>query len=70
MAMVKRSEYIDLLWEYQNAVGKIKRGSQLLPRHPAIARFRSMVQENWEQTVTLVEDARRRETARHAHAKL
>ena len=63
----KRSEYIDLLWEYQNAVGKIKRGAQLLPRHPAIARFRGMVQETWKQTVTLVEDARRRDTARSSH---
>jgi len=66
----KRSEYIDLLWEYQNAVGKIKRGSQLLPRHPAIERFRVMIQENWKQTVALMEDALRRETARRSQAKL
>jgi fido (protein-threonine AMPylation protein) len=70
----KRGEYIDLLWEYQNAVGKIKRGSQLLPRHPAIERFRSFVQENWKQTVALVEAALRRDAARQvrppAHAKI
>jgi fido (protein-threonine AMPylation protein) len=61
----KRSEYIDLLWEYQNAVGKIKRGSTLLPRHPAIGRFRALVHENWKLTSTLVEEARRLDAARN-----
>lgn len=60
----KRSEYIDLLWAYQNAVGSIKYSSQLLPRHPAIKRFEALIQHEWLQTVTLVEDARKREAAR------
>jgi len=60
----KRIEYIDLLWEYQNAVGRIKRGSQLLPRHPVIGRFEALIRDEWRVTATLVEDARRREAAR------
>ena len=60
----KRSVYIDLLWEYQNAVGRIKLGSQLLPRHPAISRFETLVKTAWEETATLVEEARRREAGR------
>ena len=60
----KRSVYIDLLWEYQNAVGRIKLGSQLLPRHPAISRFETLIKTAWEETATLVEEARRREAGR------
>lgn len=63
----RRSEYIDLLWEYQNAVGRIQRGSQLLPRHPVIERFRTLIHENWKQTVELVEEAHRRDAARSLH---
>ena len=60
----KRSEYIDLLWDYQNAVGRIKRGSQLLPRHPSVSRFETLIHHVWGETATLVEEARRREAAR------
>lgn len=60
----KRSGYIDLLWDYQNAVGRIKPGSQLLPRHPAMERFKALIQEEWQHIACLVEDARRREAAR------
>ena len=60
----KRSEYIDLLWDYQNGVGTIKHGSQLVPRHPAIARFETLIKNEWQQTATLVEEARKREATR------
>ena len=60
----KRSEYIDLLWDYQNGVGTIKHGSQLLPRHPAIAHFETLIKNEWQQTATLVEEARKREATR------
>jgi len=36
-----------------------------LPRRPAIVRFKALIQEEWKQTVALVEEARRREAARH-----
>jgi Fic family protein len=61
----RRGEYIDLLWEYQNAVGRIKRGSRLLPAHSAIRRFESLLKDQWQSTADLVDDARRREASRH-----
>lgn len=60
----RRSDYIDLLWEYQNAAGPVRRDARLLPPHPAIARFESLVREAWTQSASLVEDARRREADR------
>jgi Fic family protein len=61
----RRSEYIDVLWEYQNAVGRIKRGSQMLPRHSAIGRFKAIIHEAWRSTATLVDEARCREAQRN-----
>ena len=60
----KRGEYIDLLWDYQNAVGRIRKGSRILPPHPAIRRFEEMLKDQWQVTADLVEDARRRNAAR------
>lgn len=60
----RRTDYIDVLWEYQNAVGPIKPGSRLLPPHPALRRFEALVRQAWTPTVKLVEDARRRDAAR------
>jgi Fic family protein len=60
----KRSEYIDLLWDYQNAVGSIKRGSQLLPHHPSIGCFITLIKDEWQQTASLVDEARKREANR------
>jgi fido (protein-threonine AMPylation protein) len=62
----RRTDYIDVLWEYQNAVGPIKRGSRLLPPHPALRRFEALVLQEWAPTVKLVEDARRRDASRRA----
>jgi hypothetical protein len=59
-------DYIDLLWEYQNAVGKIQRNSPLVPDHPAIERFTALLQGEWRHTVALVETARKREREREA----
>ena len=66
----KRGEYIDLLWEYQNAAGQIKRGSQLLPAHPIIGRFAALLKDQWQSTADLVDEARRREAARHPRGTL
>ena len=53
--MSRRGDYIDLLWIYQNAVG---RGSRLLPTHPALRDFESLLLEGWKKTTSLVEEAR------------
>jgi fido (protein-threonine AMPylation protein) len=62
----RRADYIDVLWEYQNAVGPIKRGSRLLPPHPALRRFETLVIQEWAPTVKLVEEARHRDASRRA----
>ena len=60
----RRAEYISLLWDYQIAAGPIKRGSQLLPPHPAIRAMEHLLEADWTRTVSLVEEARQREVAR------
>lgn len=60
----RRGDYIDLLWEYQSAVGKIRRDSPLVPPHPAIERFTGLLHEEWQRTIALVETARKREAVR------
>jgi len=64
----RRTDYIDVLWEYQNAVGSIKRGTRLLPPHPALRRFGALVLQEWAPTVKLVEEARHRDASREASA--
>lgn len=59
-----RGKYIDLLWSYQNAVGKIQRDSVLVPPHPVIERFTAFLQAEWQRTLEAVEAARTREAAR------
>ncbi len=49
-----------------NAVGTIKRGSRLLPSHPALRRFETLVLQAWAPTVNLVEEARHRHASRRA----
>jgi Fic family protein len=57
----RRGEYIDLLWEYQNAVGRIRPDSPLAPPHRAIDRFTALLTEAWRHTLALVEAARKRD---------
>ena len=52
-----RADYIDLLWRYQNAVGRIDRRSRLLPPHPALHEFESLLLEEWQKSTALVEEA-------------
>jgi len=56
--MSRRSDYIDLLWRYQNAVGRIDRKSRLLPPHCALHEFESLLLEEWQKSTSLVEEAR------------
>ena len=56
--MSSRADYIDLLWRYKNAVGRIGRGSRLLPPHPALREFESLLLEEWQKSTSLVEEAR------------
>ena len=54
--MSRRAEYIDLLWRYQNAVGRIGRGGRLLPPHPALREFEALLLSEWKKTTLLVEE--------------
>ncbi len=67
--MERRADYIDILWEYENAVGKIRRDDSLVPPHPAIGRFTALAQAEWQRTLTLLDEARRREAGRQAKMK-
>ncbi len=62
----RRSEYIDLLWDYENAVGVIKKDDRLLPSHQSITRFKALLREEWRESVKIVDDARRQAAARHS----
>jgi hypothetical protein len=65
----RRSDYIDLLWLYQNAVGRIGRGSRLLlPPHPALREFESLLLEGWKKTTSLIEEARQLARQRRSEA--
>ena len=67
--MARRGDTIDLLWEYENAVGKIRRHDPLVPPHPAIERFAALLQTEWQRTLAPVEDAHRREAERQVLRK-
>jgi Fic family protein len=56
---VRRAEYIDLLWNYQNAVGAIRRKDRLLMPHPAIPAFKTFLREEWKESLRLIEEARK-----------
>lgn len=64
--MSRRANYIDLLWRYQNAVGRISRGSRLLPPHSALREFESLLLEKWQKSTSLVEEARQLARKRQA----
>jgi len=64
--MSRRAEYIDLLWRYQNAVGRIAHGSRLLPPHPALREFESLLLEEWQKSTSLVEETRQLEMQRRS----
>ena len=59
-----RAEYIDLLWNYQNAVGVIQRNDRLVPHHPAIPAFKSFLREEWKESLRLIEEARKLASSR------
>jgi len=65
----RRGDYIDLLWEYQSSVGKIGHNPPLVPPHPAIDRFKRLLEEEWRRTLDCVETARDREGERTKQAQ-
>ncbi|NOU35814.1 MAG: Fic family protein [Kiritimatiellaceae bacterium] len=64
IALARRAEYIDLLWNYENAVGVIKTDDPLLPLSPALASFKILLREEWRESLRLVEEARKQAALR------
>jgi Fic family protein len=60
----RRAEYIDLLWSYENAVGVIQSDDPFLPAHPAISSFKSLLREEWNESIQLVHNARQQAARR------
>lgn len=57
ISIERRSEYIDLLWSYQNASGVIRAADRLLPPHEMITKFKQMLRDEWKESIRLVADA-------------
>lgn len=64
IALEHRADYIDLLWEYENAVGVITADSPLLPPHSAAARFKHLLRDEWRESLRLADEARKRAASR------
>ncbi|MEN8255601.1 MAG: Fic family protein [Verrucomicrobiota bacterium] len=61
-----RAHYIDLLWTYATHIGTIRRNSAFVPKHENIAKFKKLLQNNWSETIDLVETARKQQKKRTA----
>ena len=66
ISLDRRAEYIDLLWEYETAVGTIKRDDRLLPPHPSVASFKAMLREEWRESLRIVAEAHQQAAMRKA----
>ena len=51
----QRDTYISLLWRYQNAVGQITPGTPLAPDHAELDTFKTLLRNQWDSTLKLVE---------------
>ena len=54
-----RIEYIQAIWEYQNAVGILKRGGRLLQIDPVWRNFKAFIKQEWKEAEMLVSEARK-----------
>jgi Fic family protein len=60
-----RREYIEALSEYHLAAGTITSGSELLPEADKLDRFKRFCQKSWSESTKLVDNARKKQQARH-----
>lgn len=58
ISSARRTDYIDLLWRYENAAGVIRAKDPLLPRHPLLGPFKSLLRQEWRESLRLVEEAK------------
>lgn len=57
ISLEQRAEYIDLLWNYESAVGIIKQNDRLLPTHPSLSAFKSLLRREWKESLRLMDEA-------------
>ena len=69
ISLDRRVEYIDRLWEYENAVGIIESDSRLLPLHACIGPFKALLREEWRESAKLVADACQQAASRGARSR-
>jgi len=58
ISVENRARYINILWRYQCAVGQLREGKALLPKHRAVGEFRKFIQGEWSRSIEIVEEAR------------
>jgi len=68
IAVARRVEYVDCLWDYENAVGVINRSDRLLPPHPSIAPFKALLREEWRESIRIVEEAHQQAAGRQPNS--
>jgi Fic family protein len=66
VSVERRAQYIDLLWNYENTVGVIKRDDRLLPAHPSLTPFKAMLREEWRESLQIVAAAQQQAADRKA----
>lgn len=54
----QRGEYINILWNSQNALGVLKKDHELLPDHTHVREFKELVAAEWKKVMELVDEAR------------
>jgi len=53
----KKAEYIDILWNYENAVGQITTDDRLLESDESITEFKQLIKKEWEESYKLIKKA-------------
>jgi Fic family protein len=56
---VNRIEYINAIWDYQNAVGVLKANDRLLPAHKSLSWVKNILKQEWQETEKLVSQAKK-----------
>jgi Fic family protein len=64
ISLEHRVEYLDHLWNCENAVGILERGDRLLPSHLSLTAFKRFLRGEWSESRRLVEEARQQAARR------
>lgn len=59
-----RARYIELLWNYENEIGSIRRNDEFVPQNDALEHFERLLEESWKITFDLVTAAEKQKAER------